>query len=130
MFRNKMSYDRHLKYHERGTKYICDICQDQFEEQQQLKSHKKKHEMPTLQCLKDPNCAKKFKHKGDQKRHSTFGHRESKDFPCKVCGKLFQSPQSRIPHEKKCCDFMEMDQIAQLDQMTSQELSSLLKSRR
>ena len=129
VFCNKMSYDRHLKYHQRGEKYICDICQADFEEKQQLKSHKKKHDVPTLPCLKDPNCEKKFKHKGDQRRHSRFGHRDSKDFPCKVCGKLFQSPQSHTPHEKKCCDYMETDQLSQLHQMSANELNSLLKSR-
>ena len=88
-----MSYDRHLKFHERGKNYIyCDVCDDKFEEPYQLTSHKKKHNEATLPCLYSKKCDKKFKHKGDQKRHSEFGHRETKDFPCKVCRKCFQSP--------------------------------------
>ena len=49
-----------------------------------------------------------------------------KDFACKVCGKYFQSPQSRTTHEKKCCDFMETDKKTMLDNMSGHKLSILL----
>ena len=99
LFRNIMSYHRHLNFHKRGNKYlVCDICNDKFEELYQLTSHQRKHDNATLPCLVDKQCEKKFKHKADQRRHS-FSHRETKDFPCKVCGKMFQSPQSRAPQK-------------------------------
>ena len=42
IFKNKMSYDRHIKFHEGGNKYIfCKMCSDKFEELYQLISHKK-----------------------------------------------------------------------------------------
>ena len=126
-----MSYNRHIKFHERGGICIhCDMCDDKFEEDYQLISHKKKHDEAKLPCLFSEDCEKKFKHKGDQTRHFKFGHHETKDFSCKVCGKCFQSPQLRSGHEKKCCDFMETDQNTMLDEMTPHDLSMLLKTRK
>ena len=131
MFKNKMSYDRHLKFHAGGKQYIsCEICGNKFEEFYQLTSHKKKHEIATLPCLYSSECKRKFKHKGDQRRHSEFGHRETKDFPCKVCGKLFQSPHTRSIHERKCWDLKETDKNSMLDQMSGHDLSTLLKSKK
>ena len=69
-----------------------------------------------------------FKHKGDQRRHVKYGHRKSKDFPCKVCGKLFQSPQSRSPHEKKCFNLKETEEIKLLDDISASDLATLLRS--
>ena len=123
-----MSYNRHLNFHKRGDNYlVCDICEDKFEESYQLRSHKWKHDEATLPCLVYKNCEKKFKHKGDQKRHSLFAHQDSKDFPCKVCRKMFQSPQSRSTHEKNCIDFMETKDEVELDKMSGNELINLLK---
>ena len=61
VFKNKMSYDRHSKLHARGKNYIyCDLCNDKFEEQCQMTSHKKKHQEADLPGLKYPDCGKKF----------------------------------------------------------------------
>ena len=87
----------------RGAVYlVCEICGNKFEENYQLVSHKLKHSAATLKCPLFEDCEATFKHRGDQKRHGRFAHRETKDFPCDNCGKHFQSPHSCGPHLKSC----------------------------
>ena len=128
-FINILAYNHHQNFHKHGDNYlVCEICKDKFEESYQLASHKRKHEVAHLPCLTDINCEKKFKHTGDQRRHSRTVHCKTKDFSCKVCGKMFHSPQSRAPHEKNCVNFMETKDDDLLNDMSRHELSLLLKS--
>ena len=86
-----------------GDKYhICADCGKHFEEEIRLKCHMTTHSNTVLKCTIDKKCKRTFKRRGEQKRHETYGHRLTKDYLCKKCGKGFQSPMSRIPHMKKC----------------------------
>ena len=102
-FTNVQSHRRHEDWHKRGEIYcVCDKCDKKFEEPYQLKSHELKHLDVRLKCPVSDECENTFVHKGDQKRHANFYHRDTKDFKCEKCGKCFQSLQSRAPHLKSC----------------------------
>ena len=103
IFHNAQAYKKHVKFYEDGSKhFVCSTCGKKLETSHILDSHMISHNDATLTCPVSDVCTHTFKHKGEQRNHAMYGHRPTKDFECEKCGKMFQSPQSRAPHLKKC----------------------------
>ena len=69
-FTAQKAFKKHLKFHAEGDiKLKCPDCPKEFENKQQLDSHKKVHAPPSLKCHVHPNCKILFKHGKERKRH-------------------------------------------------------------
>ena len=89
VFRSMRSFENHNKSH--SFDYTCEICRKTFMLKTSLTNHKQVHSIELMHCSFE-NCSKAFKHRQNQLEHIQWGHRDKKECPCTVCGKLFQTP--------------------------------------
>ena len=87
VFRSMRSFENHNKSH--SFDHTCTICQKTFMLKTSLTNHKQVHSTELKHCSFE-NCSKAFKHLQNQLEHIQWGHRDKKECPCTVCGKLFQ----------------------------------------
>ena len=89
VYRSIRGFENHNKTH--NFDYTCKVCQKTFMLKTSLTNHKQVHSTGLMHCTYE-NCTKAFKHRQNQVEHIQWGHRDKKECPCTVCGKLFQTP--------------------------------------
>ena len=85
-------FDKHnqLRF-QRGSMYLCDLCNKTFTRKDSLLRHIKYVEQPNITLYKCSSCIKSFKYKQDLKRHFTYCHLSVKPtHVCHICGKTYK----------------------------------------
>ena len=94
------AFKKHLKFHVEGDKmWTCSepSCGKQFENKQQLNSHRKCHSPPTLHCRVHKKCPALFKHSKECKRHELLPVDEL--FLCDICFKGYKTKSGMECHK-------------------------------
>ena len=103
-FKNKKSYERHVKFHTGESEYHCckePNCGMQFETKNNLKRHMNVHMGPTLPCRVVHGCKRLFSNDGERVQHEDYGHITEKDFQCIDCKKNYKTPKTLKMHKCK-----------------------------
>ena len=94
--RSVRSFEIHKKTHETGL-HVCLVCQKGFRLKTSLTNHEQTHSEERMKCS-HPGCNKTYRNRQNQVEHVRWGHRDKKECPCHVCGKLFQTPTNMRTH--------------------------------
>ena len=93
IFRSIRSFENHYLSHTK--EHNCDVCGKFFRLQSSLINHKQVHSLERMHC---PTCNKAFKHRQNHLEHIVWSHKDTKECPCTVCKKLFQTPTNMRTH--------------------------------
>ena len=88
-------FENHEASHKASHK--CPECGKAFALKTSLYNHTQVHNNNRMKCS-FPRCLRTFKHCQNQLEHITWGHCETKDVPCTICKKMFQTPTSMRAH--------------------------------
>ena len=89
------SFENHQASHKASHK--CQECGKAFTLKTSLYNHTQVHNNNRMKCS-FPRCLCTFKHHQNQLEHITWGYHETKDVPCTICKKMFQTPTSMRAH--------------------------------
>lgn len=90
----------HLKCHRRGTFYYCDLCQFKAVRLLSIKNHKTKHMRPD--CYVCHHCGRPLKSKISLQKHLNFYHMKPHLFTCRKCDRSYSSKAWLKKHSDLC----------------------------
>ena len=93
--RSMRSFENHQASHK--ASHQCQQCRKTFALKTSLYNHSQVHSDNRMHCSY-PGCQHTFKHEQNQLEHITWGHHDTKDVPCTICKKMFQTPTSMRAH--------------------------------
>ena len=105
IYRSVHAFQVHNESHDKL--HVCLVCCKGFKLKTTLTNHAQVHSDKRLHCSVS-GCDKFYKHRQNQVEHVRWGHRDKKECPCTIYGKLFQTPtnmrtrrlrQHRLAHE-------------------------------
>ncbi|KYN30202.1 Glutathione S-transferase, partial [Trachymyrmex cornetzi] len=101
-YRTERSLQRHLLVHEE-KKYVCNVCNMKFFRQDRLKSHMDRYgHDETKMCSepqKPPDDKSAIKLINTWIREELDSDNEGKGFPCRICGKSYDTKKSLLKHQ-------------------------------
>ncbi|KAK3590894.1 hypothetical protein CHS0354_020872 [Potamilus streckersoni] len=97
-FKSRLGLQVHLRtFHERSSRYMCTICNRNFNSLINLKEHMNSH--PTLKPYCCERCDKRFMSRRELLRHERMFHgNPSAMFICKICGTGCNCKTSLMEH--------------------------------
>ena len=95
IYRSVRAFEVHKESHDKH--HVCLVCQKSFKLKSTLMNHAQVHSQDHMHCS-HPGCDKTYKHRQNQLEHIKWGHRDGKTCPCKICGKMFQTPTNMRTH--------------------------------
>ena len=104
LFRSVQSFEIHRQSH--PTLYMCTECSKTFKLKTSLTNHAQVHSNEQLACSHN-GCKHTFHHRQNHLEHVKWGHRDNKECPCNVCGKMFQMPTHMRMHRVKKHGYVE-----------------------
>ncbi|KAJ8667973.1 hypothetical protein QAD02_009636 [Eretmocerus hayati] len=95
-FKYKQGLERHLRRdHDKIKSFLCGICGERFECNQDLRNHKGAHlEMKSFSCK---FCSKTYKYKKDLENHNRL-HTGERFHSCELCGENFHCQRNLRRH--------------------------------
>jgi len=101
-YRTERSLQRHLLVHDE-KKYVCNVCNMKFFRQDRLKSHMDRYgHDETKVCSepqKPPDDKSAIKLINTWIREELDSDNEGKGFPCRICGKSYDTKKSLLKHQ-------------------------------
>ncbi|EGI70566.1 Glutathione S-transferase [Acromyrmex echinatior] len=101
-YRTERSLQRHLLIHDE-KKYVCNVCNMKFFRQDRLKSHMDRYgHDETKMCSepqKPPDDKSAIKLINTWIREELDSDNEGKGFPCRICGKSYDTKKSLLKHQ-------------------------------
>lgn len=99
---NEKSFQKHIQIHIE-KKFICDVCNMKFFRQDRLNSHKNRygHDEKAISLETQKPCDDKSAIKliNSWIREELDSDNEEKGFPCKICGKSYDTKKSLLKHQ-------------------------------
>lgn len=109
-YSTERSLQRHLLMHDE-KKFVCNVCNMKFFRQDRLKSHRDRYGHD-----EDKDCSIPLKPTDDKSaiklinswiREELDSDNEGKGFPCKICGKSYDTKKSLLKHQMNTHDMQE-----------------------
>ena len=102
VFRTVRSFENHRGTHGEQM-FTCPIedCRQQFSLRSSMQNHMQKHSKHRFRCTVLKSCKRKYRHQQSILEHEKWAHRITKDCPCPICGKKFQTPTNMRSHKRK-----------------------------
>lgn len=97
LFKNKATFNYHMKLHRNDKKYECEICPKRFMQTCELRAHMRIHtgEKPYACSY----CDRKFRDRSGVTRHERT-HTNERPYGCTICGAHFSYSATLKKHER------------------------------
>nr|XP_033204073.1 zinc finger protein 665-like [Bombus vancouverensis nearcticus] len=100
-YANEKSLQKHLQIHIE-KRFVCNVCNMKFFRQDRLNSHKNRYghnENSALEVQKPSDDKSAIKLINSWIREELDSDNEEKGFPCKICGKSYDTKKSLLKHQ-------------------------------
>lgn len=89
----------HLNNKHSGKVFSCEVCSEQFDSRQKLRSHSRRHKDSSEEPQYCEICGKKYKNAAILKLHLAI-HSDKRNFKCDVCGATFKQKVTLRTHSR------------------------------